>query len=110
MIKTIDGIIEAARGGEPGIIAVAAAHDRPVIEAVAEARREGIAVPVLVGHADEIAAMLRELGEDPAAYEIIPGDTDTDCRQGRGSVRGGPGQFPDEGHSGYCRPDAGGVQ
>ena len=37
MIKTIDGIIEAARGGEPGIIAVAAAHDRPVIEAVAEA-------------------------------------------------------------------------
>ena len=99
MIKTIDGIIEAARGGEPGIIAVAAAHDRPVIEAVAEARREGIAVPVLVGHADEIAAMLRELGEDPAAYEIIPGDTDT-----------GPGQFPDEGHSGYCRPDAGGVQ
>ena len=79
MIKTIDGIIEAARGGEPGIIAVAAAHDRPVIQAVAEARREGIAVPVLVGHADEIAAMLRELGEDPAAYEIIPGDTDTDC-------------------------------
>ena len=59
MIKTIDGIIEAARGGEPGIIAVAAAHDRPVIQAVAEARREGIAVPVLVGHADEIAAMLR---------------------------------------------------
>ena len=50
MIKTIDGIIEAARGGEPGIIAVAAAHDRPVIQAVAEARREGIAVPVLVGH------------------------------------------------------------
>ena len=79
MIKTIDGIIEAARGGEPGIIAVAAAHDRPVIEAVAEARREGIAVPVLVGHADEIAAMLRELGEDPAAYEIVAGDTDTDC-------------------------------
>ena len=59
--------------------AVADAHDRPVIEAVAEARRERIAVPVLVGHADEIAAMLRELGEDPAAYEIIPGDTDTDC-------------------------------
>ena len=50
-----------------------------MIQAVAEARREGIAVPVLVGHADEIAAMLRELGEDPAAYEIIPGDTDTDC-------------------------------
>ena len=70
MIKTIDGIIEAARGGEPGIIAVAAAHDRPVIEAVAEARREGIAVPVLVGHADEIAAMLR--GRTPPPMRSSP--------------------------------------
>ena len=31
MIHTIDGIIEAARGGTPGVIAVAAAHDQPVI-------------------------------------------------------------------------------
>ena len=44
MIHTIDGIIEAARGGTPGVIAVAAAHDQPVIQAVVEARREGIAV------------------------------------------------------------------
>ena len=42
MIKTIEGIIEAARGGEPGIIAVAAAHDRPVIEAVAEACKAAV--------------------------------------------------------------------
>ena len=79
MIHTIDGIISAARGGSTGVIAVAAAHDQPVIEAVVEARREGIATPILVGHADEIRAMLTELGEDPAAYEIIPGDTDGDC-------------------------------
>ena len=49
MINTIDGIISAARGGKTGVIAVAAAHDQPVIEAVVEARKEGIATPILVG-------------------------------------------------------------
>lgn len=79
MINTIDGIIEAAKGGTPGIIAVAAAHDQPVVEAVVAARKENIATPILVGHVDEISAMLKDLGEDPAAYEIIAGDTDQDC-------------------------------
>ena len=37
MINTIDGILEAAKGGKTGVIAVAAAHDEPVIEAVVEA-------------------------------------------------------------------------
>ena len=79
MINTIDGIIAAAQGGTPGVIAVAAAHDQPVIEAVAAARREGIATPILVGHVSEIEAMLTDLGEKPADYEIIAGDTDQDC-------------------------------
>ena len=87
MIHTIDGIIEAARGGTPGVIAVAAAHDQPVIQAVVEARREGIAVPILVGHAGEITAMLSQLGEDPAAYQIVAADSDTKavalCAQGK---------------------------
>ena len=34
MIHTIDGIISAACGSRTGVIAVAAAHDQPVIEAV----------------------------------------------------------------------------
>ena len=38
MINTINGILEAANGGKTGVIAVAAAHDQPVIEAVVEAR------------------------------------------------------------------------
>ena len=42
MINTIQGIVEAAKGGQSGVIAVAAAHDEPVIEAVVAARREGI--------------------------------------------------------------------
>ena len=79
MINTIDGIIAAAKGEKTGVIAVAAAHDQPVIEAVVEARREGIATPILVGHEEEIKAMLTGLGEAPADYEIIAGDTDQDC-------------------------------
>ena len=79
MIHTIQGIVEAAKGGQSGVIAVAAAHDEPVIEAVVAAKKEGIATPILVGHADEIRAMLSGLGEEPADYEIIAGDTDTDC-------------------------------
>ena len=59
MINTINGILEAAKGGKTGVIAVAAAHDQPVIEAVVEARKEGIATPILVGHVAEIEEMLR---------------------------------------------------
>ena len=79
MINTIDGIIAAAKGGTTGVIAVAAAHDQPVIEAVVEARREGIATPILVGHVSEIESMLSGLNENPADYQIIAGDTDQDC-------------------------------
>ena len=48
MINTIQGIVDAAKGGASGVIAVAAAHDEPVIEAVVAARREGIATPILL--------------------------------------------------------------
>lgn len=67
------------KGGTTGVIAVAAAHDQPVIEAVVEARREGIATPILVGHVSEIESMLSGLSENPADYQIIAGDTDQDC-------------------------------
>ena len=91
MINTIQGIVDAAKGGSSGVIAVAEAHDEPVVEAVVAARKEGIAIPILVGHADEIRRMLKNLNEDPDSYEIIAADTDTDsaakavalCAEGR---------------------------
>ena len=91
MINTIQGIVDAAKGGSSGVIAVAAAHDEPVVEAVVAARKEGMAIPILVGHADEIRRMLKNLNEDPDSYEIIAADTDTDsaakavalCAEGR---------------------------
>ncbi len=78
-MRTIQEIIKAAEGFASGKIAVAAAHDADVLKAVAEAKRRKIAEPILVGHEDTITAILKDLGEDPNAYEIIHADTDTDC-------------------------------
>ena len=79
MISSIGGIVEAAKSGQRGVISVAAAHDEVVLEAVVQARREGIADAILVGHTEEVRAMLTDLGENPDAYEIISGGEDTDC-------------------------------
>ena len=78
-MRTIAEIIEAAQGYASGRIAVAAAHDADVLKAVAEAKKRKIAEPILVGHEEQIKAILKEIGEDPEAYEIIHADSDTDC-------------------------------
>lgn len=79
MIRNINDLRQAARSGEPGVIAVAAAHDDVVIEAIVAARKEGLVTPILVGHVDEIRRMLCQLGEDPDTYEIIAAEEDTEC-------------------------------
>ena len=80
-MRTIQEIIKAAEGFASGRIAVAAAHDADVLKAVAEAKRRNIAEPILVGHENEIKAILKEIGEDPNAYEIIHADSDVDCAE-----------------------------
>lgn len=79
MIHSIDGMLEAAKLGKRGIIAVAAAHDDMVLEAVANARKEGLADAILVSHGAEIRSMLTAMGEDSADYEIAEGAKETDC-------------------------------
>ena len=80
-MRTIQEIIQTAEGFASGRIAVAAAHDADVLKAVVEAKRRKIAEPILVGHADEIKAILKEIGEDPNEYEIIGADTDVECAE-----------------------------
>lgn len=79
MISTIDGIFDAARRNTRSVIAVAAAHDDAVIEAVVGARKTGIAEPILVGRLPRIRELLRLQGEDPSDYEMIDAQEDTDC-------------------------------
>ena len=58
MINTIDGILEAAKGGKTGVIAVAAAHDEPVIEAVVEARIADLEATLKVARVIDDSEML----------------------------------------------------
>ena len=79
MLNSLDAVIQAAKAEASGVVAVAAAHDTAVIEAVTAARREDIVIPILVGHADVIAKMLTDVGENPADYELVPAESDVDC-------------------------------
>lgn len=79
MISNIAALRAAAKEGTPGVISVAAAHDDVVIEAVVAARKEGLVTPILVGHTEEIRALLTEFGENPNTYEIIAASEDADC-------------------------------
>ncbi len=78
-LNSLDLIIRAAKDQASGVVAVAAAHDSAVIEAVVQARREDIVTPILVGHAEVICQLLARQGEDPDSYRIIPADSDVDC-------------------------------
>ena len=78
-ITTLDQLIATAQTCPDRVVAVAAAHEKSVLEATVAARKQGIATPVYVGHTAEIESLLRELGEDPAAYTMVQADSDEDC-------------------------------
>ena len=72
MFRHFEDIAEAAKKlPVRGRIAVAGAADEAVLTSVLEARDEGIADPVLVGEAEDISSLLRQLGRDPEDFEIV---------------------------------------
>lgn len=80
MLNTIASILKAAAAApEKRTIAVAAAHDRDVLEAVAEARRAGIAQAILTGNSEKIREILACLGERPQDYCIAEAESDAQC-------------------------------
>ncbi|MGF6990191.1 phosphate butyryltransferase [Lachnospiraceae bacterium PM6-15] len=52
-------------------IVVVAAHDEEVLGSVVEAYKKGIAVFTLIGKSEEIAIIMKELGEDATRWDII---------------------------------------
>ena len=80
-LDSMEKIRAAAAQGGARRLAVAAAHDEAVLRAVADARRQALAEPILVGDAAEIERLLRALGEDPAAYEILNAQGGEACAQ-----------------------------
>lgn len=71
-LHNYDILIEKAQKlTKKGVVAVAAAADKHVIEATLEAKNEGVAEPVFVGDDAKIRDILRELGLNPSDFNIV---------------------------------------
>jgi phosphate butyryltransferase len=70
-VKTIAEVVEASRNSGRKRVAVAAAQDASVLEAVVDAALHGIAEPILVGDLDAIDAVAKELLLDLSRFERV---------------------------------------
>lgn len=75
-MKRLRELLDLAKKGKRRSIAVAAAEDADVLEAVFLAKKEGIANPVLIGQVKKIEKTAQSLGIDLTGFEIIDA-TDT---------------------------------
>jgi phosphate butyryltransferase len=70
-LKKLNELIELARGQKKRRIAVAAAQDIHVLQAIHKANTENIIEPVLVGHKTQIQKILKDIGIKPDTFEIM---------------------------------------
>ena len=90
MIKTMAELLELAKEGEPGRLAVACAQDEYVLKAVAEAAKLRIVDPILVGDQEEIEKILDKIGMDASGVRIIDEkDNQAACMKAAELVRDG---------------------
>lgn len=71
MSKGFDDLLSKVSQCSKKKVSVAVAQDAPVLEAVEEARKRGIADAILVGDADKITAIANELKINLANFEVI---------------------------------------
>jgi phosphate butyryltransferase len=71
MFRSFDELLDAARARGPVSIAVAAAHDPDVIEALKRARELNLAEGILVGKGSEIRAMARAAAFDLSESQVV---------------------------------------
>lgn len=69
-LKSLNDIVDLAKGKETRRLVVAAAADKPVLEAVKNAMQEGIVIPVLVGNKPEIERISKEINFDLSGIDI----------------------------------------
>jgi len=74
LLKSLNDIVELAKAKEKRRLAVAAAADRPVLEAVKNAHEAGIIIPILVGNRVEIEKISKEIKFDLTNIEIYEED------------------------------------
>lgn len=71
MIKKLEDVLKKAQNQETKRIAVAAAHDDDVMQAVIDAYKAGISEPILIGDLEKMKSIARNLGIDLNVFEII---------------------------------------
>lgn len=71
MIKNFDEVLNLAQSQRTKKVAVAVAQDKPVLEAIKDAKEIGLAEAVLVGDKDKIAEVAKEINLDLSGFEII---------------------------------------
>jgi phosphate butyryltransferase len=71
VIRSFDEVLQRVKSNGMKKVAVAVAQDEPVLEAIRDAKNEGIAEAILVGDRDKIAEIANSLGMDINEYEVI---------------------------------------
>ncbi len=90
MIASFDQAVQRCKQAtQRRTLAVAGAADAHVIEAVAHARRAGIAQSILVGDREKIRTILDGLGEKSADYEICHAEAGEEGQCAVDLIRGG---------------------
>ena len=71
ILKSLDTFLELALQKGRKVLAVAAAEDQLVLEAVAEAKKQNICWPILVGNEEKIRRIAAEIDFDLSEIEVI---------------------------------------
>jgi phosphate butyryltransferase len=71
MIKNFDQVLEKVKKQDIKKVAVAVAQDKHVLEAIKDAKAEGIAEALLVGDKSKIEAIASEIDMDLSQFEVI---------------------------------------
>ncbi|MGV8983855.1 phosphate butyryltransferase [Clostridium sp.] len=71
MIKTFNEVLNTAKAQGMKTVVVAVAQDAPVLEAILDAKKNGIANAILVGDKEKIISIASEIGMNIEDFEII---------------------------------------
>ncbi len=85
ILRNFDEVLEAAKKRPPQRVAVAAAHDLSLLEAVKEAMQQGLARPILVGDAERIRGLGASIGLHVQQMNIV--DVPDEIRAAREAAR-----------------------
>lgn len=90
MFRNFDEVVAAVKQREnERTVAIAGAHDAPVIEAALRAQQQGIAVPIFVGNAGKIKDILRSFDRNPSNYNIVDSEENKEAQAAVNLVKDG---------------------